>query len=160
MLRSRPLKRRASLRLARGEKKDELVRWGVRRREGVLLKQYLSVIGMGERTRPAFAILNSLVFPCLCKEGIFLSQRIDEASYPPVAKHMSVVGAKLRQQPSRTVLPVWNEPASAAFLENEAQQIALMVFVQPAAEESYPFGELRGSVGTRDLGPRLFLSAG
>ena len=81
-------------------------------------------------------MLNVLPVPEPRKQRAFRFEPIDERRHPRVAEGMTEVGTELRQQPPRAVLQVWNQRSSGFLSENEAQQIALVVAVEPTGEKS------------------------
>jgi hypothetical protein len=107
----------------------------LRRGECVLCKAHKTVARVIELAQAAFAHLNGLLIPGFCEEGALAPQRLDEDPDLSVAEGAREVGAKFSEQTSRPVLPVGNELASGGLEERIAQEVALMIAVQPAAKE-------------------------
>src|SRR6185437_7416833 len=80
-------------------------------------------------------MLNALIVPRLGKERTVFAEAIDEGFDPRVAKRVTVIRAEFRQKSLRPILPIRDEPLRGRRQEDEAQQVALMVPIQPATEE-------------------------
>jgi len=83
------------------------------------------------------AMLNTLIVPSLREQQTVFPQRVDEGSHPGVSRRMSIVGPEFFKQPPRSILPLGNERSRAPLEENEAQQVALMVSIEPTAEKTF-----------------------
>jgi len=122
--------------LARSRRVDDKLvvgplRWG----ERVLDETHGAVVRVIEHAKAPFADLNGLLIPGFCKEGALATKRLDEYLNLSVAKGAREVGAKFREQPSRSVLPVGNELTRSGLEERIAQEVALTIAVQPAVKE-------------------------
>lgn len=87
---------------------------------------------MVERAQATGAMLHILFRPGLCEQRRLLPQAVDEAFDARIAKSVAVVGAEFRQQAARTVFPFVDQPPRRLFEKNVAQQIALMIAIEPA----------------------------
>src|ERR1700722_19785502 len=91
---------------------------------------------MDESSYAAGPMPNVLLVPGAGKKLAFRSKRVDEALDPRVAETVAVIGAEFREKPSGPVLPFGDEAARRLVQKNEAQQIALIVAIQPDAKQT------------------------
>jgi hypothetical protein len=89
---------------------------------------------MVEQAKPAFADLNRLLIPCFGEERALAAERFDECFDLSVAKRAGEVRAKFAEQPSRPVLPGWNQRAGGRVEKYIPQQVALTKPVQLAVK--------------------------
>lgn len=101
----------------------------------MLLEVEPAELWVDEVTQATRPVLDVLVIPGPGEERALGLERVDEVRHPRVAEGMAEVRPELRQQPSGPILPVRDETARTLLQEHEAQQIPLVVSVQPAAEE-------------------------
>src|SRR5208282_5696465 len=95
-----------------------------------------AVTRVGEGPQSAVAVLNVLLLPGPREQRTFRLQPVDEGLYLRVAEGVAKVGAEFGEQPARPLAPVRDQDAGTLLKKDEAQQIALMVGVEPADEQA------------------------
>lgn len=117
------------------DEQNEFVVGPLGRIERVLREGEAPGLGMGEDAQPAGAPAHVLLVPGRGEERALAPQRLDQRAHPPVPDIAAVIGAEFAEKPARAILPIGNERARRRFEEDEAQQVALVIAVEPAAEE-------------------------
>ena len=132
----------------------QLVVGSLRQAETVLYEAERPSLRMVECSDSAGAMQDPLLIPRSGKERTVFAQRIDEAFDPRVAKCMAIICPEFCQQSPGPVLPLRNKGTGGFLQEDEAQQVALMTGVQPAAKEP------RGSLIPAACGPETIEAVG
>ena len=116
-------------------------------------KQRSAALGVVERPQAAQAVLDVLIVQVRKQRAVGF-QGVDEARDLGVAKVVSEIGAELGEQAAGPILPVRDEGARGLLKEDKPQEVALIVAVEPAAEEC--LGGLVPATG----GPKLVQPVG
>src|SRR5258708_29984164 len=105
--------------------------------ECMLLEGERALVRMDEFAQAARALLHPLFVPGVGEQEAPGQELLGEPANACVAKCLRVIGAKLGEQPSRAVLPIRNQSSGVRIEEDEAQQIALTLAVEPAHEQLF-----------------------
>ena len=92
-------------------------------------------LGMIEDAQPALAMSNIVLIPGGFEQRTLAAKQVDKAAHAPVPKVARVVGAELSENVAGAVFPPRNELASGRFKKHKAQEISLVVAVQPTAKK-------------------------